>query len=145
MEEVTGSENMRLPWKRVKANKGAAGADGMTIDVAADYLKAHWLAIREQLLAGRYHPQPVRRVEIPKPDGGIRRLGIPAVVDRLIQQAILQVLQKRWDRTFSRSSLGFRPDRSAHQAVVKAQGFIQEGATWVVDLDLPIDPRQRMR
>lgn len=136
MEEVTGSENMRLAWKRVKANKGSAGADGMTIDAAADHLKAHWPAIRGQLLAGRYQPQPVRRVEIPKPDGGVRKLGIPAVVDRLIQQAILQVLQKRWDRTFSESSFGFRPGRSAHQAVEKAQDFIREGFTWVVDLDL---------
>jgi RNA-directed DNA polymerase len=136
MEEVTGSENMRWAWKRVKANKGSAGVDGMTIDAAADHLRANWPAIRERLLAGTYHPQPVRRVEIPKPDGGVRKLGIPAVVDRVIQQAILQVLQRRWDRTFSESSFGFRPGRSAHQAVERAQSCIQEGFTWVVDLDL---------
>lgn len=116
MEEVCERENLREAWKRVKANKGSAGVDGITIDGLTDYLKQHGPAIREQLLSGTYEPKPVRRVEIPKPDGGVRKLGIPTVLDRLIQQAVLQVLQKRWDRTFSDHSYGFRPGRSAHQS-----------------------------
>ena len=108
----------------------------MTIDAAVGYLREHWPNIREQLLAGTYRPQPVKRVEIPKPDGGVRKLGIPSVVDRLIQQAVLQVLQKRWDPTFSQYSYGFRPGRSAHQAVAQAQAFIAEGyASWSTDLE----------
>jgi len=108
-------------WQRVRENKGAPGVDGMTIDDAKSFLREHWPDIRSQLLAGTYQPQPVKRVEIPKPDGGIRKLGVPTVVDRLIQQAVLQVLQKRWDPTFSEHSYGFRPGRSAHQAVAQAQ------------------------
>ena len=108
----------------------------MTIDVAVDYLREHWPTIREQLLHGTYQPQPVKRVEIPKPDGGVRKLGIPCVVDRLIQQALLQVLQKQWDPTFSEHSYGFRPGRSAHQAVAQAQAYIAEGYHWAVDIDL---------
>ena len=100
------------------------------------YLKQHWQAIREQLLSGTYEPQPVGRVEIAKPDGGVRKLGIPTVLDRFIQQAVMQVLQSRWDPTFSEHSHGFRPQRSAHQAVAKAQQYIAEGNRWVVDLDL---------
>ena len=108
----------------------------MTIDDAKGYLREHWPNIRSQLLAGTYRPQPVRRVEIPKPDGGIRKLGVPCVVGRLIQQALLQVLQERWDPTFSEHSYGFRPGRSAHQAVTQAQRYVAEGYSVVVDLDL---------
>ena len=136
MEEVCGRENCKQALARVKANKGSAGVDGMTVHELPDYLKQHWPAIGEQLLRGTYKPQPVRRVEIPKPDGGVRKLGIPTVLDRLIQQAVMQVLQRRWDRTFSEHSYGFRPERSAHQAVEAAQKYIAEGYRWVVDLDL---------
>jgi RNA-directed DNA polymerase len=108
----------------------------MTVDQLGDYLKQHWPAIREQLLNGTYEPKPVRRVEIPKPDGGVRKLGIPTVLDRFIQQAAMQVLQSRWDRTFSEHSYGFRPGRSAHQAVAAAQKYIAAGYRWCVDLDL---------
>jgi RNA-directed DNA polymerase len=137
MEEVCERENLKEALRRVKANKGSAGVDGMTVGQLADYLKQHWPAIREQLLSGTYIPQPVRRVEIPKPDGGgVRKLGIPSVLDRFIQQAVMQVLQRRWDRTFSDCSDGFRPGRSAHQAVAQAQQYIAEGHDWCVDLDL---------
>jgi RNA-directed DNA polymerase len=136
MEEVVEGENLKRAWKRVKANKGSPGVDGMTVFALKDYLNEHWPAIREQLLMGKYQPQPVLRVEIEKPDGGMRKLGIPTVVDRFIQQAVMQVLQNRWDRTFSDSSYGFRPGRSAHQAVARAQQYIAEGFTYVVDLDL---------
>src|ERR1700731_1816454 len=136
MEEVCERENLVRAWKRVRRNKGSPGVDGMTIDDAKDYLREHWPGIRSQLLAGTYQPQPVKRVEIPKPDGGVRKLGVPCVVDRLIQQALLQVLQKRWDRTFSEHSYGFRPGRSAHQAVAQAQRYIAAGYNVVVDLDL---------
>ena len=136
MEEVCERENCKQAWKRVKANKGSAGVDGMTVQQLPEFLKQHWPAIREQLLSGTYKPQPVRRVEIPKPDGGVRKLGIPTVLDRFIQQAVMQVLQGRWDRTFSDHSYGFRPGRSAHQAVEQAQQYIAEGYRWCVDLDL---------
>src|SRR5215475_8111586 len=136
MEEVCARENCKQALKRVKANKGSAGVDGMTVQQLPEFLRQHWPAIREQLLSGTYRPQPVRRVEIPKPDGGIRKLGIPTVLDRFIQQAVMQVLQGRWDRTFSDYSYGFRPGRSAHQAVAQAQQYIAEGYRWVVDLDL---------
>jgi len=137
MEEVCERENLMEALRQVKANKGSAGVDGMTVGQLTDYLKQHWPAIREQLLSGTYEPKPVRRVEIPKPDGGgVRKLGIPSVLDRFIQQAVMQVLQRRWDRTFSDHSYGFRPGRSAHQAVAKAQQYIAAGYTWVVDFDL---------
>jgi RNA-directed DNA polymerase len=136
MEEVCERENLKDALRRVKANKGSAGVDGMTVDGITDYLKKQWPAIREQLLNGTYEPKPVRRVEIPKPDGGVRKLGIPTVLDRLIQQAVLQVLQRQWDPTFSESSYGFRPGRSAQQAVAQAQRYIAEGHGWCVDLDL---------
>ena len=136
MEEVCERENLVQAWKRVQSNKGSPGVDGRTIDESWDDLHEHWPAIREQLLRGIYRPQPVRRVEIPKPGGGVRKLGIPTVLDRLIQQAVMQVLQKRWDPTFSSNSFGFRPGRSAHQAVAQAQAYIAEGYQWVVDIDL---------
>jgi len=136
MEEVCERENLKEALRRVKANKGSAGIDRMTVDGIADYLKQHWPAIREQLLSGTYQPKPVRRVEIPKPDGGVRKLGIPTVLDRFIQQAVMQVLQAQWDPTFSDHSYGFRPGRSAHQAVAQAQRYIAEGHSWCVDLDL---------
>ena len=137
MEEICERENLREALRRVKANQGSAGVDGMTVEQITGYLKQHWPAIREQLLSGTYKPQPVRRVEIPKPDGGgVRKLGIPSTLDRFIQQAVLQVLQRQWDRTFSDHSYGFRPGRSAHQAVAQAQQYIAEGHGWCVDLDL---------
>jgi RNA-directed DNA polymerase len=136
MEEVCGRENCLRALRRVKANKGSPGIDGMKVGELPGYLKQHWPAMREQLLSGTYRPQPVRRVEIPKPDGGVRKLGIPTVLDRFIQQAVLQVLQGQWDATFSEHSHGFRPRRSAHQAVAQAQQYIAAGQRWVVDLDL---------
>src|SRR3974377_52327 len=136
MEEVCDRENLVRAWKRVRQNKGSPGVDGMTIDDAKDYLREHWPDIRSQLLAGTYQPQPVKRVEIPKPDGGGRKLGVPCVVDRLIPQAGVQGLQERWDPTFSEHSYGFRPGRSAHQAVAQAQRYVAEGYNVVVDLDL---------
>src|SRR5499425_230552 len=136
MEEVCERENLKAALRQVKANQGSPGVDGMTVGGITDYLKQHWPTIRERLLNGTYEPQPVRRVEIPKPDGGIRKLGIPTVLDRFIQQAVMQVLQRRWDRTFSDHSYGFRPGRSAHQAVAQAQQYIAAGYGWCVDLDL---------
>src|SRR6202140_2775248 len=137
MEEVCELENCKQALKRVKANQGIPGVDGMTVDELPEYLKQHELEIGEQLRNGTYQPQPVRRVEIPKLDGnGVRKLGIPCVLDRFVQQAVLQVLQKRWDPTFSEHSHGFRPGRSARQAVHEAQQYIAEGHRWVVDLDL---------
>ena len=136
MEEACDRANLERAWRRVRMNKGAPGVDGMTIDDAKGYLRERWSDIRAQLLDGTYQPLPVKRVEIPKPDGGIRMLGVPCVVDRLIQQALLQVLQERWDPTFSEYSYGFRPGRSAHQAVAQAQQYVAEGYSVVVDLDL---------
>src|SRR5229473_74581 len=137
MEEVCERENLLEALRRVKGNKGSAGIDGMTVGQLSGYLKEHWLTIREQLLNGTYKPQPVRRVEIEKPDGGgMRKLGIPTTLDRFLQQAVMQVLQRRWNRTFSDHSYGFRPGRSAHQAVTQAQLYLMEGYGWVIDLDL---------
>jgi len=137
VEEVCELENCKQALQRVKANKGSPGVDGMTVDELPGYLKEHGREIGEQLRNGTYQPKPVRRVEIPKPDGqGVRILGIPCVLDRFVQQAVLQVLQKRWDPTFSAHSHGFRPGRSAQQAVHEAQQHIAEGYGWVVDLDL---------
>src|ERR1700690_4194030 len=136
MEEVCERVNLREALRQVRGNKGSAGVDRMTVDQLGDYLKQHWPDIREQLLNGTYEPKPVRRVEIPKPDGGVRKLGIPTVLDRFIQQAVMQVLQKQWDSTFSDHSYGFRPGRSARQAVAQAQQYIVDGYGWCVDLDL---------
>jgi RNA-directed DNA polymerase len=137
MEAVVERENLKKALARVKRNKGAAGVDGMTVGELPAYLKEHWPTIRGQLLLeGTYKPQPVRRVEIPKASGGTRPLGIPTVLDRFIQQAVLQVLQADWDGTFSEASFGFRPGRSAHQAVERAQVYIASGHAVVVDIDL---------
>jgi RNA-directed DNA polymerase len=136
MEEVCERENRRAALKRVRANQGSPGIDGMTVEELPGYLEQHWPVIREQLLSGTYEPKPVRRVEIPKPDGGVRKLGIPTVLDRFVQQAVQQVLQKQWDPTFSEHSYGFRPGRSAQQAVAQAQRYIAEGYGWCVDFDL---------
>jgi RNA-directed DNA polymerase len=136
MEEIVDPENLKEALKRVKANKGSAGVDRMSVDEITDYLRKHWPDIRNELLNGTYKPKPVLRVEIPKPAGGVRKLGIPVVVDRWIQQAVMQVLQGIWDGTFSEHSYGFRPSRSARQAVGRAQEYLAAGYTWVVDLDL---------
>src|ERR1700704_1174760 len=136
MEAIVERDNLRKALAQVKRNKGAPGIDGMSVDDLAPYLKEHWPAIRAQLLDGPYQPQPVRRVEIPKASGGTRPLGIPTVLDRLIQQAVMQVLQAGWDGTLSEASFGFRPGRSAHQAVQRAQELIASGHDHVVDIDL---------
>ena len=135
-EAVFERENMQTALKRVESNKGAAGIDGMEVEDLRGYLKKHWLEVREALESGKYRPSPVRRVEIPKPDGGGRQLGIPTVLDRLIQQAIAQVLTPMFEEVFSPHSYGFRPGRSAHQAVQKSQEYIREGYDWGVDIDL---------
>jgi RNA-directed DNA polymerase len=136
MEAVVERENLKKALAQVKRNKGAPGVDGMTVEALGLYLKKHWLTIRAQLLEGTYKPQPVRRVEIPKASGGMRPLGTPTVLDRFIQQAVMQVLQADWDGTFSETSFGFRPGRSAHQAVEQAQSYIASGYAIVVDIDL---------
>ena len=136
LEKVVASENLHRAWRQVKRNKGAAGVDGRGIAETETFLREHWPAIRKQLLDETYTPYPVLRVEIPKPGGGIRKLGIPTVVDRLIQQAITQVLVPIFDPGFSGSSFGFRPGRKAHDAVRQARKFQQEGKQWVVDVDL---------
>jgi RNA-directed DNA polymerase len=136
LEQALARENMARAWKRVKANKGSAGVDGRTVQETGEYLKTAWPQIRQRLLDGSYKPEPVRRVGIPKPGGGTRELGIPTVVDRLIQQALLQVLQPLIDPTFCAHSHGFRPGRSAHGAVLEAQQHVQAGYRVVVDVDL---------
>jgi RNA-directed DNA polymerase len=136
MEQIIAPSNMREAYRRLKRNKGCAGVDGMTIEELPDYLQQYWEIIRGELLHGRYYPQAVKRHELPKPGGGQRILGIPTVLDRLLQQAALQILQPDWDVTFSEQSYGFRPGRSAHQAVSKAQEYYKEGRRQVVDLDL---------
>ena len=136
MEAIVERDNLRKALAQARRNKGAPGVDGMNVDDLPLYLKDHWPSIRSQLLDGTDEPQPVLRVEIPKAGGGMRALGIPTVLDRFIQQAVLQVLQAAWDPTFSDASYGFRPERSAHQAVARAQEHIADGYCWGVDVDL---------
>ncbi len=137
VEAVVERENLRLALKQVERNKGAAGVDNMTVEQLRAYLREHWPGIKAELLAGEYQPQPVRKVEIPKAGGkGMRMLGIPTVIDRLIQQALHQVLSPLFEPSFSESSYGFRPNRSAQQAVLKAREYVREGRRWVVDIDL---------
>lgn len=135
-ERILSRENMKRALDRVRRNRGSYGVDGMTVNELSAYLETAWPFIREELLTGTYKPQPVRRVEIPKPDGGIRLLGIPTVVDRLIQQAVAQVLSPIFEETFSDNSYGFRSGRSAHDAIYKAKEYIEQGNTWTVDMDL---------
>lgn len=136
MEQLVARPNMMEAYKRVTANKGAAGTDNITTEELKDYLIEKWPKLREDLLNGNYRPQPIRRVEIPKPNGGVRKLGIPCVIDRLIQQALHQILSPIFEATFSESSYGFRPGRSTIQAVKRAKSYIEEGKRWVVDIDL---------
>ena len=136
MEQVVSRENATVAWEAVKRNRGAAGIDGMTTEQLRDHVRAHWDSIQAKLLAGRYVPSPVRRVEIPKPNGGVRMLGIPTVQDRWIQQMLLQVLQPIFDPTFSEHSYGFRPGRGAQDAIRAAQNYVQSGKQWVVDMDI---------
>jgi len=136
MEAVVERSNMLGAYERVVSNEGAPGVDGLTVAELKPWLKAHWAKVRQALLAGEYMPAAVRKVEIPKPQGGVRTLGIPTVLDRLIQQALHQVLQPLFEPEFSESSYGFRPGRNAHQAVKAARGYAAEGKRWVVDLDL---------
>ena len=136
LEKILDSNNLRLAFKRVKANKGSHGVDGMKVDELPQYLKQNVGTLKESILEGTYRPKPVRRVEIPKPDGGIRLLGIPTVVDRMVQQAIAQILSPIFERTFSDNSYGFRPKRDAKQAIKRAKEYIEQGHKWVVDIDL---------
>ena len=136
MERVLEKENLKKALRQVRRNRGAPGIDGMTVDSLVAHLKTHWPAIRSSLMEGTYKPSPVRRVNIPKAGGGTRNLGVPVVLDRFVEQALLQVLQADWDPTFSKWSFGFRPGRSAHQAVSQAQAYIREGYSWIVDIDL---------
>jgi RNA-directed DNA polymerase len=136
MEEMVEARNMNDAYKRVKKNKGRPGVDGMTVYDMEGYLKEHWQRIKSELIEGIYEPQTVLQVEIPKPDGGVRKLGIPTVVDRMIQQAIHQIFEPNFDPTFSQTSYGFRKRRSTHGAVTKSMEYIREGRTWVVDIDL---------
>lgn len=136
MERVVERSNLWLAYRRVVKNQGAPGVDDLTVAELKDWLKVHWPSVKQALLEGRYLPHPVRRVDIPKPSGGVRTLGVPTVVDRLIQQALHQILQPLFEPTFSEGSFGFRAGRSAHQAVRRAQAYIREGKRWVVDLDL---------
>jgi len=136
MDLVMERDNLKMALQKVIRNGGSPGVDGIKVTELTDYLKREWPKIRRQLEEGKYIPQPVRRATIPKPGGGIRPLGIPTVLDRFIQQALLQVLQKQWDNSFSESSYGFRPNRNAHQAIKQSQRYIKRGYRWVVDMDL---------
>jgi group II intron reverse transcriptase/maturase len=136
MERVVSRPNLQAALKRVRKNKGSPGIDGMTVEALPDYLRTHWPMLRDQMLAGTYQPSHVKEQQIPKSGGGMRKLGIPTVLDRFIQQAVLQILQPMFDPTFSEHSHGFRPGRRAHDAVREAQKYIQAGRKWVVDVDL---------
>ena len=136
LEEVLSMANMTSAWKQVRSNHGAPGIDGVTVDEFPDRTREHWKEILQSLLDGTYHPNPVKRVEIPKDSGGTRPLGIPTVLDRLIQQAIAQILNPIFDPGFSESSFGFRPGRSAYDAVYKVRGYIRKGFRQAVDMDL---------
>ena len=136
LEQMVASQNMRAALKRVEQNKGAAGVDGMTVKQLRPFLLSHWPSLKEALLSGTYRPQPVLRVEIPKPTGGMRSLGIPSVLDRMVQQAMLQVLTPLFDPHFSPASYGFRPGKRGHDAVRVAREYVREGYGWVVDIDL---------
>ena len=136
LEEILDGDNLRMAFKRVKSNKGSHGVDGMKVDELTQFLKQNIGTLKKSILEGTYRPKPVRRVEIPKPDGGIRLLGIPTVVDRMIQQAIAQILSPKFEKTFSENSYGFRPKRDAKQAIIKAKEYIEQGNKWVVDIDL---------
>ncbi|MEJ2467448.1 MAG: group II intron reverse transcriptase/maturase [Candidatus Thiodiazotropha sp.] len=136
MEIILERENIDRALHQVRSNKGAAGVDGMTVDQLPSYMRRHWQKVKASLLDGTYRPLPVRRKEIPKPQGGVRLLGIPATLDRMIQQAISQVLQKIWEPVFSDNSFGFRPKRSAHQAVFRSKQYVEQGYRHVVDMDL---------
>jgi RNA-directed DNA polymerase len=145
LEQALERGNLVRALKRVEGNRGAAGVDGMGVEGLRAHLTEHWVGLRERLLDGTYEPNPVRRVEIPKPEGGKRQLGIPAVLDRFIQQAILQVLTPLFEPGFSNSSHGFRPGRRAHEAVEAARGFVREGYRWMVDLEKFFDRVNRDR
>jgi group II intron reverse transcriptase/maturase len=136
LEEILDSNNLKLAFKRVKANKGSHGVDGMKVDELPQFLKQNVGTLKNSILEGTYRPKPVRRVEIPKPDGGVRLLGIPTVIDRMVQQAIAQILRPIFEKTFSDNSYGFRPQKDAKQAIVKAKEYMEQGYKWVVDIDL---------
>lgn len=136
MEQILSYQNVTSALERVERNKGSHGVDGMSVQTLRSHLMEHWSTLRTELIKGTYLPQPVRRVEIPKPNGGVRKLGIPTVIDRFIQQAIAQVLNKQFDPSFSKQSYGFRPNKRGHDAVRQAKRYIKEGYRWVVDIDL---------
>ncbi|WP_254636324.1 reverse transcriptase domain-containing protein, partial [Bacillus sp. GbtcB15] len=136
MEQILSYQNVTSALERVERNKGSHGVDGMSVQTLRSHLMEHWSTLRTELIKGTYLPQPVRRVEIPKANGGVRKLGIPTVIDRFIQQAIAQVLNKELDPSFSRQSYGFRPNKRGHDAVRQAKRYIKEGYRWVVDIDL---------
>ena len=136
LEEILDIRNLEKAWKQVIRNKGAGGVDGMQTDELRDFLSTNCQALRKDILENKYTPQAVKKVEIPKPQGGTRMLGIPTVIDRLIQQAIFQWMSNLWDVDFSKNSHGFRPNKNAHQAVLQAQEFLNEGKTYVIELDL---------
>ena len=136
IESILSSENVIKAQSRVISNKGCAGIDGMHVDALVEYMRTNWMGIKESILARKYKPAPVRRVEIPKPNGGVRKLGIPTVLDRTIQQAIVQVLSPIFENEFQEHSYGFRPCRSCEQAVLKFLDYLNEGYEWIVDIDL---------